>query len=299
MITGFNTDIEHDGVIYHVQTEDKGTKNPMIESLVYVKGAILDAIRTRYDLLLNSSDFSEARLQRILEFQHKQIITSIKRGTYKKGMWLESFVDGSFSFEFGTKPAAVEAPSADEVVERPSLEPRASLPTSELQTQDPASDLTSQQPPHPVQVLNPAQPSAVITPAPEKMKQGDTSRSESREALREVTVDSVDVTALIGQRGIEICVESSKEFRGGDHVDLTLYVQDRQNHVRMENVQIIIKIIGSAFSPRFYAGKTNKTGSLRMSFILPTFSAGSAALIIQASAAVGADEVKYLIRKKA
>ena len=42
MVTGYNTDVEHDGRVYHVQTEDKGTDNPMIETLVYRGGEILD-----------------------------------------------------------------------------------------------------------------------------------------------------------------------------------------------------------------------------------------------------------------
>ena len=35
MITGFNTDVPYRGEVYHVQTEDKGTDNPMVESLIY------------------------------------------------------------------------------------------------------------------------------------------------------------------------------------------------------------------------------------------------------------------------
>ena len=46
MITGFNTDIEHGGVTYHVQTEDKGLETPLILSLVYVGGAIIASKRT-------------------------------------------------------------------------------------------------------------------------------------------------------------------------------------------------------------------------------------------------------------
>jgi len=290
MITGFNTDVRSGDTVYHVQTEDKGTKNPMIESLVYVKGAILDAIRTRYDHLLESSDFSEGRLQRILEFQHKQIITSIKRGTYKKGMWLESFVDGAFSFDFGTKPVPSPSPIVEEVVKTPTPAKVQATPESEKPRELPREPLPAESKP----LSPPPLAASPPTPVVEQVRSTSPSRVESSEPA----IDSVDVTALVGQRGIEICVEGSKEFRGGDHVDLSLYVQDRQSQVRMENVQIIIKIIGSSFPPRFYAGKTNKTGTLRMSFMLPTFSAGSAALIIQASAAVGADEVKYLIRKK-
>jgi len=41
VITGYNTDVEFDGVVYHVQTEDKGLDTPVILSLVYSGGAIL------------------------------------------------------------------------------------------------------------------------------------------------------------------------------------------------------------------------------------------------------------------
>ena len=52
VITGFNTDIEHDGVVYHVQTEDKGLDSPLILSLVYSGGAILASKRSRYEDLI-------------------------------------------------------------------------------------------------------------------------------------------------------------------------------------------------------------------------------------------------------
>jgi hypothetical protein len=41
MITGFNTDVRHQGQLYHVQTEDRGTQNPILESLVYIGGTII------------------------------------------------------------------------------------------------------------------------------------------------------------------------------------------------------------------------------------------------------------------
>ena len=43
MITGYNTDVRHDSVVFHVQTEDKGAANPLIESLVYVGGQVVAA----------------------------------------------------------------------------------------------------------------------------------------------------------------------------------------------------------------------------------------------------------------
>ena len=52
MITGFNTDVKYKGVVYHVQTEDKGTANPLIETLIYKGGEILGS-RSGMGALIN------------------------------------------------------------------------------------------------------------------------------------------------------------------------------------------------------------------------------------------------------
>ena len=48
MITGANTDVEYEGRTYHVQTEDKGRENPVVESLIYCQGEILGTRRHDY-----------------------------------------------------------------------------------------------------------------------------------------------------------------------------------------------------------------------------------------------------------
>ncbi|MES1243218.1 MAG: hypothetical protein ABUT39_16515 [Acidobacteriota bacterium] len=53
MITGYNTDVRHNDVVFHVQTEDKGLGNPFIESLVYVGGQVLASKRSNYADLLS------------------------------------------------------------------------------------------------------------------------------------------------------------------------------------------------------------------------------------------------------
>lgn len=79
MLTGFNTDIEHDGVVYHVQTEDRGAGNPLIESLVYVKGEILANRRTEYRNLIDAG--GDANLIRtLMERQHRAIVDAIRAG---------------------------------------------------------------------------------------------------------------------------------------------------------------------------------------------------------------------------
>ena len=79
MITGFNTDIEHDGVVYHVQTEDKGLDSPIILSLVYVGGTILASKRSPYADLI-AEGFSDEVLAERLKRQHRLICAAINSG---------------------------------------------------------------------------------------------------------------------------------------------------------------------------------------------------------------------------
>lgn len=79
MITGYNTDIEHGGVIYHVQTEDKGLQTPIILSLVYTGGAILASKRSSYEDLI-ASGFDQRVLAERLQRQHKLICAAINAG---------------------------------------------------------------------------------------------------------------------------------------------------------------------------------------------------------------------------
>ena len=79
MITGFNTDIEHGGVIYHVQTEDKGLETPIILSLVYAGGTILASKRSPYEDLIGEG-FSDEVLAERLKRQHRLICAAIHSG---------------------------------------------------------------------------------------------------------------------------------------------------------------------------------------------------------------------------
>ena len=79
MLTGYNTDIDFEGVTYHVQTEDRGGGNPLIESLVYVGGEILAARRTEYRNLLDVGA-EKGSIQSLMEHQHRAIVEAIKNG---------------------------------------------------------------------------------------------------------------------------------------------------------------------------------------------------------------------------
>jgi hypothetical protein len=79
VITGYNTDVEHGGVVYHVQTEDKGLDTPIILSLVYTGGAILASKRSPYDDLIANGFDQEALVER-LQRQHKLICAAVHAG---------------------------------------------------------------------------------------------------------------------------------------------------------------------------------------------------------------------------
>jgi hypothetical protein len=81
VITGFNTDVKFRGLVYHVQTEDKGKVNPLIETLIYKGGEILASRRLPYAELVKDKD-TEAAIARLMEEQHKAMILEVKRGQF-------------------------------------------------------------------------------------------------------------------------------------------------------------------------------------------------------------------------
>ena len=81
MVMGFNTDINHDGVVYHVQTEPR--KDAGIDTTVYTRGAVVHRFKSSYQDLLDLPDYSEDKLKRRLEEQHRLVIARIRGGEIK------------------------------------------------------------------------------------------------------------------------------------------------------------------------------------------------------------------------
>ncbi len=79
VLTGYNTDIEHGGTTFHVQTEDKGRGNPFVESLVYARGEILFSRRTPYHDLVEQ-EVDAKTVASLMERQHRTIVEAVRRG---------------------------------------------------------------------------------------------------------------------------------------------------------------------------------------------------------------------------
>ena len=79
MIFGFNTDVAGKDGSYHVQTEDRGPKHPVIDSIIYMGGGkIVDRRRTEYD----PADVTQKQIEEMVRRQHKELVDAIRSGAY-------------------------------------------------------------------------------------------------------------------------------------------------------------------------------------------------------------------------
>jgi hypothetical protein len=81
MLTGHNTELLHDEIAFHVQTEDKGRSNPLVVSLIYVGGRVLAAKRTSYAELLARGS-AEKDIADLMERQHRTMLAAIRHGRF-------------------------------------------------------------------------------------------------------------------------------------------------------------------------------------------------------------------------
>jgi hypothetical protein len=79
MLGGFNTNVPYKDVTYHVQTEDGGTKNPLLITHLYHKGAILGTKQHNYAKLL-AEDGWEEKVRMLMKEQHKTFIGDLLAG---------------------------------------------------------------------------------------------------------------------------------------------------------------------------------------------------------------------------
>lgn len=115
MLTGFNTDIKHAERVYHVQTEDRGPSNAVVESLVYVGGEILLSKKSPYAEHVHAGKIDEKAVRELMDLQHRRILEAIRRGRFdakKPGEESLELSDDTFPAPPGVSPAAVAAVAA-------------------------------------------------------------------------------------------------------------------------------------------------------------------------------------------
>lgn len=83
MISGINTDIEFEGNVYHIQTEDGGTRNPSVTTHLFFSGAILSSQKTSYSDKSSQEDVVEF-VKGVMKNQHRAMIKNLISGKFEK-----------------------------------------------------------------------------------------------------------------------------------------------------------------------------------------------------------------------
>jgi hypothetical protein len=79
-LLGFNNNVRHRGRIFHIQTEDSGTRTPRIVTHLFADGGrIIKTIRTDYSEHVDRPDMA-AHVRGMMKDQHKAMFTSLRHG---------------------------------------------------------------------------------------------------------------------------------------------------------------------------------------------------------------------------
>ena len=303
MITGFNTDIEFQGTIYHVQTEDKGVKTPLILSLVYDRGTILASKRSAYnDLLIG--EFNEKILAERLQKQHNLICAAVRTGRIED---LKRMAAKEAALKQKTTIAEKEVESANK------LKTSAAENSSGKKVKTNEADVLSQtnfqekiksfdRP----QVENTPNDSSESLP----IAKNDVVSKPNDELIWDIPIDVIDETGVniieiadedlilsdeavkvindyvagetIGDTKLKVRLLSEQKFKSGDAKTLRVMVNRGNSSKGLSGIQVITKILGSAFTPLIFHNKTDDYGIATVELQLPHFKYGRAAILIKA-----------------
>ena len=285
MITGFNTDIEHDGVVYHVQTEDKGLDSPIILSLVYVGGTILASKRSPYVDLIEQG-FSDEVLAERLKRQHKLICAAINSGRINDLKKMGAARAKEAPEKVAEEPASESIVETDDVAEE--IEVSSAPPVIEEFEFD--YEMTQQWIPPPPKEETETVDEELETPVEEESSWAVVEDEEIEEPAEEVLPDGLVITML-----------DDEEFYSAQSYTLRVLITNRSEGEEnpMANAAVSIKILGTTFRPLIYTLKTESDGVATVATQIPEFSSGRAAVLIRAVVKDQAAELRRIIHPAA
>jgi hypothetical protein len=274
VITGYNTDIEFEGVTYHVQTEDKGLAKPVILSLVYNGGTILASKRSPYKDLLES-DFDEKLLEERLHKQHRVICAAIKAGRIEELKKMngrvgeaaakaklpgaavsEGVTVGVGGHSFDLEDCAVPRPDSGELM--------APIPKPAI------ADLADLD---------------LIMSAAETVIEEVSVVEDGDSFVPENAVMAIDSDMAGRERpandNLNIELLGDAKMKGGERREVAVMVCRGTERRIISQAQIMVKIIGSSFRPLIFHSATDQNGLARLNIKLPKFKSGRAALLVR------------------
>jgi hypothetical protein len=265
MITGYNTDVRHQEVVFHVQTEDKGAANPFIESLVYVGGQVLASKRANYAALLPEGR-DEKEIIALMDQQHRTMIAAIRHG------------------KFDAKLAALGRPKTSPM---PVIE---QVPAGGAYL-PPAAGVAGGATPVPAASAASAAGAPNRAPTPRGVAvQPPPGERTLDQVILEYLTNEADQEQLV------LVLENEADLGLGRRASLALRTSSSKSGLPIAGAQVSVRMISTIAEPRVLAvGRTDEQGGVPLRFEIPALDRGTAALIISAVSAIGRAELKHLL----
>jgi hypothetical protein len=295
VITGFNTDIDYEGITYHVQTEDKGLATPLILSLVYDRGTILASKRSPYDDLL-VGEFDEKVLSERLKKQHKLICAAVRAGRIEDLKRMTMKESESRRNGLVTQKEVKSAVEKKEAVTQPSEIKTDDIPfPSILKEKFQSVELPVRKDSSSSESVCEVPLQIVEDPIVEAVEVVEEEMILPTEAVEILTDSANNEPAADDKLKIELIGESA--FIGGEQVKISMIVRRGNADKGLRRAQILVKIIGSAFRPYIYHAKTDSSGVATVHLQLPHFRSGRAAILIKAMSEGEQTELRRIIQQ--
>jgi len=262
MITGYNTDIRHAETVVHVQTEDKGRENPLIESVIYVGGRVVTTKRSSYSHLLDEGK-GDVEIAALMDHQHRTILAAIRSGRFDDKLE-------------GLRKPAKGAPAPPDATVVTSAHATGAVGAAKRSDAGNGAG---------------AARGAVLA---DKAAAEERGVEDDGPTLDQVILDYLSTEAEHEQ--LILVVDGQEEIQPGKRNLLTLRAYSSKSGLPLAGVQVAVKMLSTVADPRtLLVAETDDLGALDMQLELPVFSRGSAALIISGSSNLGRAEIKQLL----
>jgi hypothetical protein len=293
VISGFNTDIEFQGTVFHVQTEDKGLSSRLIVSLVYNKGTILASKRVSYeDLAID--DFDEKTLSDRVGRQHKLICAAVRAGRLDelKEMTARAAAvgrkpaksNGTITIEPLVTPNPMPAAVAE--VAAPVPMPAVDLPFVPI----PAPAAPTMLQPQTIEEVSGPFNAPVTVPYVEPVIEADIIDEVFLPDEAVAIVTELSGTERPKNTKLSLEIIGDTKFKGGEKRTVNVMICRGTDRKVVQGAQIMIKVLGSSFRPVIFHAASDVNGLAKVHLQMPHFNAGRAAVLIRALS--GGEEVE-------
>ncbi len=139
MISGFNHNLRHQGILFHVQTEDGGIANPYVVTTVFFQGNVVAQRRRGYEKFTQIPEREEI-VRTMMQEQHKEMMKDLVNNRLRGALTVIQSESAKIPAEMKpsapppptAQPATTEAPPAKRTLEMKPTEEGAEKTLDEL-----------------------------------------------------------------------------------------------------------------------------------------------------------------------